>query len=540
MKHKGTQTIGGGRRWSRWLCVPLALALGSLLLAAPTAMAARAAGPLTFVVTSTADTVGMCLSVETPYVPSTCTLRTALYLANANDPGPGNHNTIAISATGTILLGSALPVLSRDVAIQGPPGTAIATTVDGGHAARVFVVGSGVTATIERLGIANGKADNTDNGDGGGILNHGTLTVSMSAISGGSAHNGGGIANVGTLTMANCAITGNTVPAGNAGGGIFNSGTLTVTACDVSNNSAPYVGEGGGIFNTGAMTVINSTIHANSASIGGGLSSAYGGTAIVVSSTIAENSATFTGGGGILNRGRLALTNSTVTLNSRGERRPGRRHRQQRHADREERHDRRQPRGERRRHPQPGDAAPDEHDRRGQHADGGGDWPGHHEHQRRGADHRPQPDRHDERPRPRRRRAGHHERDEGRHRQRHAGPRQARQLRRPDADDRAAGRLPRPFRRQRRRLHQQRPRRRQQQRPARAVPHRRRRARRQRRWRVLRHRRLRGDYVLRRPANSGGLVPGDQHVGVLRLRMHQSLKVTRQPKPSPAMMRNAR
>lgn len=295
----------------------LALALVSLLLAAPTAAATPAASPLTFVVTSTADTDGSCppLGTQLPILPS-CTLRQAVNAANAHNPGPGGHNTIILSAGLTISLLRALPAIARDVTIEGPPPRpAIVPKVDGGHAVRVFVVNSGVTATLERLTIANGNAGS---GDGGAILNNGTLTVILATITGSSARNGGGIDNTGTLTMAACTVANNTVPAGNAGGGIANSGTLTVADCAIANNTAPHVGEGGGIFNSGTLSVADSTLSGNSAAIGGAISSAGTGIVSVVNSTLARNSSTFTSSGGIFNRGKLIVTNSTLTENVAG------------------------------------------------------------------------------------------------------------------------------------------------------------------------------------------------------------------------------
>src|SRR5262249_4971407 len=111
-------------------------------------------------------------------------------------------------------------------------------------------------------------------GGGGGITNHGTLTVANSTLSGNSAFNigfssrlGGAISNDGTLTVANSTLSGNS---GDDGGGILNNGTLTVTASTFSGNSV-------GIFNTRSATLVNTTV-ANSTSGGGDLSSSDGGT----------------------------------------------------------------------------------------------------------------------------------------------------------------------------------------------------------------------------------------------------------------------
>ena len=57
---------------------------------------------------------------------------------------------------------------------------------------------------------------------------------------------------------------------GGEGGGILNGGTLTVSNSTLSGNSAGL--DGGGIHNGGTLTVSGSTLSGNSASYGGGIS----------------------------------------------------------------------------------------------------------------------------------------------------------------------------------------------------------------------------------------------------------------------------
>ena len=68
-----------------------------------------------------------------------------------------------------------------------------------------------------------------------------TVTLSGLTIS-----NGDGVASVSSVA-----------PWGRYGGGIFNHGTLTLSGCTVSGNAAYY--EGGGIFSDGTVTVGNSS-----------------------------------------------------------------------------------------------------------------------------------------------------------------------------------------------------------------------------------------------------------------------------------------
>jgi hypothetical protein len=97
-------------------------------------------------------------------------------------------------------------------------------------------------------------------------LPDGTLTVSGGDVSSNVAGNGGGIYNAGTATVSGCTLSGNFVKYQGQGGGIYNAGTATVSGCTLSGNSA-YQGQGGGIYNAGtaaALTVLDSIFSSNS------------------------------------------------------------------------------------------------------------------------------------------------------------------------------------------------------------------------------------------------------------------------------------
>jgi hypothetical protein len=246
----------------------------------------------------------------------TGSLREAITLANADE----GADTITFSVTGTITLLSQLPAIDDTLTISGPGAANL--TISGNNAHQVFVVNAGKSLTLEGVTIANGNAGG---GDGGGIDNSGTLTVTNSTFAGNSAgghplsgwhaSNGGGIDNSGTLTVTNSTFAGNSA---SNGGGIHNSGTLTVTNSTFAGNSATY--DGGGIDNSGTLTVTNSTFSGNSASYGGGIAN-FGWanpSTTVTNSTFSGNSATY--GGGIANFGwanpSTTVTNSTFSGNS--------------------------------------------------------------------------------------------------------------------------------------------------------------------------------------------------------------------------------
>ena len=295
--------------------------LASLLFSALGVTPAYAAGPI---VTNTNDSgVG--------------SLRQAIADAAVNDTitfDPGLFDEI-------IYLDSTL-ILTKNVTINGS-GSALAISgdsvpPDGIGDGRVFVVNSGVFATLNGLIVTKGAIFGDD---GGGIYNSGTLTITNSTLSNNSADNGGGIynASVGTLTITNSTLFSNS--ATNDGGGIYTNGTLTVTNSTLSGNSATNASGGihnngeltvtgstfsgnsayyaGGIYNNNTLTVANSTFSGNftSGSSGGAIYNAYnplGGTATVTNSTFSGNAANY--GGGITNDGTLTITNSTLSNNS--------------------------------------------------------------------------------------------------------------------------------------------------------------------------------------------------------------------------------
>jgi predicted outer membrane repeat protein len=94
---------------------------------------------------------------------------------------------------------------------------------------------------------------------GGGIENHGNLTLDHSIVTRNSSLWGGGILNQGTAHIDSSSITSNTSSSG--GGGILNGPTfgagagseqLFVTDSTVSGNTAF---QGGGIYNKGSVTL---------------------------------------------------------------------------------------------------------------------------------------------------------------------------------------------------------------------------------------------------------------------------------------------
>jgi CSLREA domain-containing protein len=230
-----------------------------------------------------------------------CTLRAAIQEANATSAG----DTITFRVGGTITLNSTLGQLTirntaadPDVTIQGPGANVL--TVSGNNATIVFGVIEGAVATISGLTIADGR----------GWASAGIYNAAATR-----------------LTLTDSVVTRNTViDNGNLhvfGGGIQNHGTMTVTRSTISANMAVcgcWVGKfayGGGISNTGRMTITDSSVSGNTADFGGGIYNAMYAELHLTGSTIDGNVAMRRDGGGIHNAdgSYLWITNSTVTNN---------------------------------------------------------------------------------------------------------------------------------------------------------------------------------------------------------------------------------
>ncbi len=205
-------------------------------------------------------------------------------------------------------------------------------TVSGNKASRVFEIGTGATVTLLGLIEADGNAQN---GNGGGILNSGVLTLDSNIIRNNSATNsgygggnGGGIYNNNnsTLSVRNSSISCN-LESNNGypgfGGGIYNSnGTVVLSNSTINGNregSGNRSNQGGGIYNDrGSVEVSNTTINGNgfgngNGCIGGGIYN-ESGTVDVSNSTISDNIGSL--GGGISSyEGTMTVSNSIISGN---------------------------------------------------------------------------------------------------------------------------------------------------------------------------------------------------------------------------------
>jgi uncharacterized repeat protein (TIGR01451 family)/CSLREA domain-containing protein len=219
--------------------------------------------PTNFTVTDNGDTGdfnlgdGVC---SDPY--QQCTLRAAIEEANALI----NCATIQIDfaiASSTIVLTNGQLSVEHNVNIVGP--TSDSVIVNGNGVSRVFTIGSDQTVSIANLTITGGEASP---GNGGGILNPGTLTLNGVTLSGNSAVDGGAIWSTtnNSLTLINTTISGNSA-SGN-GGGLYNDiGQARLTNVTIAYNTANSdnlgTESGGGIFVASGDVTIHNTIVAD-------------------------------------------------------------------------------------------------------------------------------------------------------------------------------------------------------------------------------------------------------------------------------------
>ena len=143
------------------------------------------------------------------------------------------------------------------------------------------------------------------------IVNLNRLTITGGNVTG----NGGGIQNTGTLTITNCVIEGNNANgAAGTGGGVRSTNTLTIMNSTISGNASVGSTSGGLSFAGANLTIANSTIFGNTSfGNGGGMNISATASVTISNSTISNNTAGASSGGLFLNRG--TLTNTTISGN---------------------------------------------------------------------------------------------------------------------------------------------------------------------------------------------------------------------------------
>jgi len=262
----------------------------------------------------------------------------SIYVTNTDDSGAGSlreaisdasngdtinfHPSLAgqtIHLVSTLVIDKGVTIdassLSSHIQISGD------TNNDGTGDVAVFEIGGPSPVELNNLTITKGKTTGTTGG--GGIANHGTLTIKNSTISDNTYVNGlggGGIYNKGTLIIMDSIISGNTAY---EGGGILNelNQSLTITRTIFSNNSAVTIpdapgGSAGAIGNIGTLAIDDSTFTNNTSHGGGGaIINAGPGTATISDSSFTGNTTSGDGGAIVNFDTTMTIENSTFTSN---------------------------------------------------------------------------------------------------------------------------------------------------------------------------------------------------------------------------------
>jgi PKD repeat protein len=258
-------------------------------------------------------------------------LRSAINAANADSQADTIEFDAALGGQ-TIVLHDSLNIF-QNLTISGPAGgISVVRNLGDSNTFRIFDIES-ATVSIQGVTISGGRMP-----EGGGIDNHGNLTLTdCNVINNSAARDGGGIRNNGSLTAVNCTISGNLLDGGSSqrGGGIYSPGQLVLSGCTVANNRLTFNlgGQGGGIYSDGPLTVADSTIADNrtGAGFGSGIyngwfgqisnttfSGNFGTGALMNTETVSLVNCTFSGNGGssgsaIFNLSFVSATNCTIT-----------------------------------------------------------------------------------------------------------------------------------------------------------------------------------------------------------------------------------
>ncbi len=238
-------------------------------------------------------------------------LRQAIALANLTTGPETITFDPSVFATAQTITLNAGPLTLTNTATTTITGPAAGVTISGNNASQVFNINAGAAAALSGLTITGGNAGAT--GNGGGLSNLGTTTLTNCTVSGNSGQWGGGVygSTGSTTTLTNCTVSGNSAV---YGGGLNSHGALTLNYCAVSNNLASSCGGGLENFN-GTTTLTDSTVSGNKASneYGGGLF-CLGGQTTLTNCTVSGNQAGESGGG-MYNRGAVTLVDCTVSGN---------------------------------------------------------------------------------------------------------------------------------------------------------------------------------------------------------------------------------
>jgi hypothetical protein len=242
-------------------------------------------------------------------------------IEDANDrPGA---DEIRFAVTGDIVLESMLPEVTDELAIRGPGADVVAINGNGQY--RLLKIATGAVVDVTDITLADGWVEGfEDDGNGGGILNAGTLTLRNVTLTDCEADRGGALYNA---PGAELALIGSVVEHSFAehGAGVYNAtgADLTLTASTITDTWAGT--DGGGIYSYEADVVLTDSRieHAHAGQFGGAIANdgpfnTTLGSLLVERSTLFGNFADYNSGA-VYNRGRrITIRDSTLAHNNGG------------------------------------------------------------------------------------------------------------------------------------------------------------------------------------------------------------------------------
>ncbi|MFK7818957.1 MAG: choice-of-anchor Q domain-containing protein [Planctomycetaceae bacterium] len=247
--------------------------------------------------------------------PGSYTLREAINAANLN-PGADTLTFDISLAQSTIDLDGTQFTISDNLTIRGLGASSL--SIDAGGMSRIFHIEPTVDVEIEHVTLTGGSTA----GDGGAILNEGTLAVRDAILTDNSGNQGGAIMTLGTLDVRRSLLTDNVAVVGGAissDASQLNSYLENVT---VSGNTATGVNgtlAGAGLhISDASFTVINSTIANNTSTAGGegagiAVDVAGSGSLRLINSIVADN---ITTSPSVDVAGELRVSHSLIEENS--------------------------------------------------------------------------------------------------------------------------------------------------------------------------------------------------------------------------------
>jgi len=235
-------------------------------------------------------------------------LRQCVLDANAR---PG-EDRLGFQVAGELLLQSSLPPVTDPLQILGPGRELL--RLNGRGDSRLLSFSAGVTGLISGLTLTGGRVPQ---GDGGGLVNAGSLTLSNVALVGNHTRqgSGGGVFNSGRLELRNSLVAENRSENYEGGGGaIFSLGDLWITNTVFRSNRAAgypgWVGAGGGAIHASGTLRVSDSLFVDNAGLFGGALACRTGAVFVERTEFVRN----LGGIRIGQGGALHLQQATGTI----------------------------------------------------------------------------------------------------------------------------------------------------------------------------------------------------------------------------------